>query len=104
MIFMQIAPEQIHDVISWNDATITGVLIAFVLAFGSVIYYLFKTNQELYRSSSAEREKLYQEFTAERDRLYKEHLTEIKSFNDLLMKINNQYYDSIRSLVELQKK
>lgn len=103
MILLQ-TTDQIHDVITWNDATITGVLIAFVLTFGSVIYYLFKVNQELYKTNAAERDKLYQEFTAERDRLYKEHLTEIKSFNDLLMKINNQYYDSIRNLVDLQKK
>jgi hypothetical protein len=96
--------DQIHSVISWNDATITGVLIAFVIAFGSVIYYLFKVNQDLYKTNSLEREKLYQEFTAERDKLYKEHVTEIKSFNELLMKINNQYYDAIRNLVDFNKK
>lgn len=103
MISLQSA-EQIHNVLTWNDATISGILIAVVLAFGSVIYYLFKINQNLYKSSSEEREKLYQEFTAERDKLYKEHVNEIKSFNELLIKINNQYHDSIRSLVDLQKK
>jgi hypothetical protein len=104
MIPLQLDTNQIHDVISWNDATVNGILIAIVLASCSVIYFLFKVNQELYKTSSADRERLYQEFTNERDRLYKDHLTEIKSFNELLIKINNQYYDSIRSLVELQKK
>lgn len=103
MISLQ-TTDQIHDIITWNDATIIGVLICFILAFGSVIYYLFKTNQDLYKNNSADRERLYQEFTAERDRLYKEHLSEIKSFNELLIKVNNQYSDSIRTLVDLQKK
>lgn len=96
--------EQLHDVISWNDATITGILIAVVISFATVIYYLFKTNQDLYKNNSAEREKLYQEFTSERDRLYKEHLNEIKAFNELLINVNNQYYGSIRNLVDLNKK
>lgn len=96
--------EQIHNVLKWNDATIPGILIAIVLAFGSIIYYLFKVNQEQNKTNTLRIEKLYEEFTSERDRLYKEHLNEIKGFNELLMKINNQYYDSIRNLVDLQKK
>lgn len=104
MIGLQIDTKQIHDVISWNDATITGILIACVLAFGVVIFYLYKSNQTMQKTNSAERDRLYNEFTAEIKTLYKEHLTEIKSFNDLLLKINNQYYDSIRNLVDLQKK
>lgn len=103
MISLQ-TTEQVHNILTWNDATIPGILIAFVLAFGSVIYYLFKTNQELYKSNTDQIEKLYQEFTAERDRLYKEHLTEIRGFNELLIKVNNQYSDSIRILVDSQKK
>lgn len=103
MISLQ-TTEQIHNVLTWNDATIPGILIAIVLVCGSVIYYMFKINQEINKVHTARIEKLYEEFTAERDRLYKEHLTEIKGFNELLMKINNQYYDSIRNLVDLQKK
>jgi len=103
MISLQ-TTQQVHDILTWNDATIPGILIAVVLAFGSVIYYLFKTNQDIYKKNNEQVEKLYQEFTAERDRLYKEHLTEIKAFNELLIKVNNMYYDSIRNLVDLQKK
>ena len=29
----QIPTEQIHDIVSWNDATITGILIAVVIKF-----------------------------------------------------------------------
>lgn len=85
--------EQIHDVLTWNDATIPGILISFVLAFGSVIYFLFKKNQEMNETHKAKIEALYQQ-----------HITEIKSFNELLVKVNNMYYDSIRNLVDLQKK
>lgn len=100
---MQIDTKQLKEVISTNDATIIGILIACVLAFGVVIYYLFKSNQDMQKKNSDERDRLYNEFTAEIKCLYKEHLTEIKNFNDLLLKINNQYYDSIRNLVDLQK-
>jgi uncharacterized protein HemX len=99
-----ITPEQAQSILSMNDVTIAGILIALALAFGFVIYYLFKVNQEILKSSSAERERLYAEFTAERDRLYKEHLNEIRSFNDLLIKVNEKYSDSIQNLVLLQKK
>jgi hypothetical protein len=85
--------DQLHDIISWNDATIPGILIAITITLGAVVYYLFKTNQTL-----------YSEFTKERDTLHKEHLNEIRSFNEVLIKINNQYSDSIRNLVELHKK
>lgn len=88
-----ITPSQLHDIVSWNDMTIGGVLIALVLAFGAVIYYLFKANQTLYK-----------EFTAERDRLYKEHLMEIRSFNEAILKINNQYSEGIMVLTNLFKK
>lgn len=103
MINLQVNTDQIHDVISWNDATITGILIACVLSFGMVIYYLFKTNQEMQKKNSDERDRLYSEFTAEIKCLYKENLTELRTFNDLILKLNNQYYDSIRTLVDLQK-
>lgn len=85
--------EQLHDVLKWNDATIPGILIAFVLAFGFALYFLFKTNQEMNKLHNAKIESLYQQ-----------HITEIKSFNELLVKVNNMYYDSIRNLVDLQKK
>lgn len=93
MISLQASTEQLHDVISWSDATTQGILIAVSLAAIIGMYYLFKVNQE--------QGKLH----AERiEKIYKEHIAEVKGFNELLIKINNQYYDSIRSLVDLQKK
>lgn len=92
MISLQ-TTEQIHNVLTWNDATISGILISLVLACGSVIYYLFKTNQDMNKAHNEKIESLYQQ-----------HITEIKSFNELLVKVNNMYYDSIRNLVDLQKK
>ena len=103
MISLQ-TTQQVHDILTWNDATIPGILTAVGMIFGYGFYYLFKINQDMNKNHTETVKKLYEEFTAERDRLYKEHLTEIKGFNDLLMKINNQYYDSIRNLVDLQKK
>jgi hypothetical protein len=82
MINLQIDTTQIHDVVSWNDLTVAGILTAFILAFGYVIYHLFKINQVL----------------------YKEHLAEIRTFNEMLLKINNQYSESINNLVTLHKK
>lgn len=92
MISLQ-TTEQIHNVLRWNDATIPGILIGIVLVLGSVVYYLFKANQEQNKTHAERIEKIY-----------KEHIAEVKGFNELLMKINNQYYDSIRNLVDLQKK
>ena len=82
MISLQINTQQIHEVISWNDLTVAGILMAFILAFAYVIYYLFKINQTL----------------------YKEHLSEIRTFNEMLLKINNQYSEAINNLVMLHKK
>lgn len=93
MISLQATTDNLHKVLTWNDATIPGILIAIVLAFGSVIYYLFKVNQEQGKTHAERIEKIY-----------KEHIAEVKGFNELLIKINNQYYDSIRNLVDLQKK
>lgn len=82
MVSLQINTQQIHEVISWNDLTVAGILMAFILAFTYVIYYLFKINQTL----------------------YKEHLSEIRTFNEMLLKINNQYSEAINNLVMLHKK
>jgi hypothetical protein len=99
-----ITPEEVKTVLSMNDATIAGILIILAFSFGFVIYYLFKVNQDILKTSASDRERLYAEFTAERDRLYKEHLNEIRSFNELLIKVNEKYSDSIQNLVLLQKK
>jgi Na+/melibiose symporter-like transporter len=75
-------PEQIHDVISWNDATSTGILIALALAFGWVIIYLFKVNQEL----------------------HKKFIDELKASNEALIKVNNFQNEFVNNMIKLEKK
>ena len=82
MINLPIDTKQIHEVVSWNDATITGVLILFVLAFGCVIVYLFKTNQTL----------------------YKEFIIELKASNEALLKVNNFQNEFVNNMVSLEKR
>jgi len=82
MISLQVSTEQIHEVISWNDATIAGILIAFILAFGLVIIYLFKTNQTL----------------------YKEFIVELKANNEALIKVNNFQNEFVNNMVALEKR
>lgn len=93
MISLQATTDNLHKVISWNDATVPGICIAVALAAIFGMYYLFKVNQEQGKVHAERIEKIY-----------KEHIAEVKGFNELLIKINNQYYDSIRNLVDLQKK
>jgi hypothetical protein len=82
MISAQVSTQQIHEVISWNDATVIGILIAFILAFGLVIIFLFKTNQTL----------------------YKEFIIELKANNEALIKVNNFQNEFVNNMVALEKR
>lgn len=93
MISLQATTDNLHKVITWNDATVPGICIAVALGAIAGMYYLFKVNQEQGKTHADRIE-----------RIYKEHTAEIKGFNELLIKLNNQYYDSIRNLVDFQKK
>lgn len=81
MISLQTTAD-LHEVISWNDATITGILIAIVLAFAATIIYLFKTNQTL----------------------YKEFIVELKANNEALIKVNNFQNEFVNNMVALEKR
>lgn len=72
---------QLHEVISWNDATIVGILIAIILAFGMTIIYLYKNVE----------------------RLNKDHMTELRQFNETLIKVNNSYNEFVKNMIELKK-
>ena len=72
---------QLHEVISWNDATIVGILIAIILAFGMTIIYLYKNVE----------------------RLNKDHMNELRQFNETLIKVNNSYNDFVKNMIELKK-
>ena len=69
MISLQANLTDLQKVVATNDATVTGILIAVVLAFGVTIIYLYKNIQTL----------------------NKDHMNELRSFNETLLKVNNSY-------------
>lgn len=78
----------LQNVISTNNATVQGILIAVVLALGVAVIYMFKYIQKM---------------NAEREVLYKEFIGEIKIFNTNLMNVNKDYHESITKISELYK-
>lgn len=80
MISLQTATD-LHQVISTNDATIVGILIAVVIALGATIVYLYKNVQSL----------------------NKEYIAELKASNEAIMKVNNSYNEFVRNMIELRK-
>jgi len=79
---MNPTPQEFNSVISNTDATTIGVLLAITLAFGWVIIYLFKVNQEL----------------------HKKFIEELKASNEALIKVNNFQNDFVNNMVKLEKK
>lgn len=80
MIFLQ-TTNDLKEVITTNDATVTGILIAVVLAFGATIIYLFKQNQTL----------------------YKEYISELRASNDTLVKVNSSYNENTQKFHDFAK-
>jgi hypothetical protein len=81
-ISLQASLSDLQKVVSTNDATVTGVLIAFCIAFSLCIIYLFKTIQDL----------------------NKDHMNELRTFNDLLLKANDKVYEIIKIMNEFKNK
>jgi hypothetical protein len=82
MIGLQINPTDIQKIVSTNNTTQEGLLLGGILVLLFAVGYLF----------------------LELQKLHKEYSIKLESFNDSIIKINNQYSDSIRSLVEFNKK
>lgn len=82
MISLQANLTDLQKVVATNDATVTGILIAVVLAFGITIIYLYKNIQTL----------------------NKDHMNELRSFNETLLKVNNSYNEFVKNMVELKGK
>lgn len=82
MISLQANLTDLQKVVATNDATVTGILIAVVLAFGITIIYLYKNIQTL----------------------NKDHMQELRSFNETLLKVNNSYNEFVKNMVELKGK
>lgn len=81
MISLQTTSD-LHDVISTNDATAIGILIAVVIAFGWVIIYLFRVNQDLHNK----------------------FIVELKASNEALIKVNNFQNEFVNNMVALEKR
>lgn len=79
MISLQTTTD-LHNVISTNDATIVGILIAIVIAFGATIVYLYKNVQTL----------------------NKEYISELRASNEALIRVNNSYNEFVRNMIELR--
>ena len=82
MIKLQANLTDIQKIVATNDATVTGILIAVVLAFGVTIIFLYKNIQTL----------------------NKDHMNELRSFNETLLKVNNSYNEFVKNMVELKGK
>lgn len=87
MIFLQTTSD-LKEIVSTNDATITGVLMAVCLTFGVTIIYLFKQNQAIHNK----------------------FIDELKATNDVIVKVylsNNdntqKFHDFAKDLIEIKQ-
>ncbi len=88
MIFLQVPnTTDIKSIVSTNDATVTGILMAVVIALGVAIIYLFKQNQQL----------------------HKDYISELKATTETLLKVNmsnnenaQKFHDFARDLIEIK--
>lgn len=81
MILLQTTAD-LKEIVTTNDATVTGILIAITIAFGVTIVYLYKNVQTL----------------------NKEHMNELRAFNETLLKVNNSYNEFVKNMIELKSK
>jgi len=82
MVGLQISVPDVQKIVSTNNTTQEGLLLGGVLVLLFAVGYLF----------------------LELQKLHKEYGAKVEAFNEAILKINNQYSDSIRSLVEFNKK
>ena len=87
MIFLQTTSD-LQNIVSIDNATVSGILIAVLIAFGATIIYLFKYIQKM---------------NADREILYKEFIGEVKIFNQNLMQVNKDYHESIAKITEMYR-
>lgn len=81
--------QDLHNIISTDDATIVGVLIAIVIVFAATIIYLYKNIQILYEKIQT---------------LNKEFISELRLMNETTIKQNNSYNEFVKNMVEYSKK
>jgi predicted PurR-regulated permease PerM len=92
MISLQAAAtvSELKSVISTNDATITGILIAVVLAFAFTIVYLFKNVQTLNK-----------DYIQNIQDLNEKYINELRASNEMLLKVNNSYNEFANNMLKV---
>lgn len=78
--FIQTADE-VRKIVSTNDATIQGILIAVILALGATVIYLYKQVQSIQQ----------------------EYIREMRATNETLIKLNNSYNEFVNNMMKMQK-
>ena len=81
MFFLLQSTRDITEVISTNDATIVGVLIAVCLALGGAVIYLYKSVQAL----------------------NKDFVKELKETQSILIEMTKKYHEFTDNVMQLKK-
>jgi len=82
LLNMMQSASDLKEVISTNDATIQGLLIAVVIALGAAVIYLYNQVRNL----------------------QKEYVDQLIKNNEMLVKVNNQYNEYINLIDKNLKK
>jgi len=89
MIALQTVSD-LRDVITINDATVTGTLIAIVVAFAVAIVYLYKNVQNLNK-----------DYVRNYTELNEKYIDELRKNNEILLKVNNSYNEFANSMLKI---
>ena len=86
-VFLTQTPQDVKDIISTNDATIQGILLAVIIALATALIYIYK-------EKNAERVRLLEE----NNKLREEYVSTLKTFNAELIRINITTTEAINFL------
>jgi uncharacterized protein HemX len=84
--------REITEVLSTNDATIVGVLIAVCLALGGAVIYLYKSVQTLNK-----------DFTEKIQAINKDFILELKENQTILIEMTKKYHEFTNNVMQLKK-
>lgn len=78
---LQVSTEQVRQIVTTNDATVQGILIGVVLVLSSIVVFLYRKTETM----------------------QKEYVKELKTFNETVLKINNDYKEFSANLLKFQE-
>lgn len=78
---LQVSTEQVRQIVTTNDATVQGILIGAVLVLSSIVVFLYRKTETM----------------------QKEYVKELKTFNETILKINNDYKEFSANLLKFQE-